>query len=479
MLRYVQSKLKAGKSKAAEEITNEILAKASGVFMWVVLAVDILNKEFQRGRLFAVKQRLQELPPKLSDMFSDIISRDCENMEDFLLCIQWILYASRPLHYKEFYLALVAGLDPTPENLEPWDSEKITREDVERFVLSASKGLAEITAADGGIDVVQFIHESVRDFFIKDDGFNKLWPDKQMDFETASHDRLRQCCQNYLGVDISVLIPHDASLPEKYDRKAYELHDQVDDRFPFLRYAKASVFYHSNIAARSISQEKFLRSLDLQAWIRRNNLCELGVVSDQYYSPKMTLVLILTESRYTPRLIKQAIIVESENLVRPEQYVYAAFLATINGDITTVKALLEIGKVDPCSQDDLGFTILTYAAIYDHKDIVKLLINNDDVDINMADRDSRTPLMHAAINGKDDVAKLLISKDQIEINCRDKRGCTPLIWATIKGHRNVAEVLLNSGKIDVTVKDTSGKTALMHAIEKQHTELEKLISGAS
>ena len=41
--------------------------------MWVVLVVDILNKEFSNGRIFAVKRRLQEIPEKLSDLFRDIL----------------------------------------------------------------------------------------------------------------------------------------------------------------------------------------------------------------------------------------------------------------------------------------------------------------------------------------------------------------------------------------------------------------------
>ncbi|RYP80768.1 hypothetical protein DL770_006088 [Monosporascus sp. CRB-9-2] len=91
--KYVRNKLRAGTGKFLEEIRTEILRKAAGVFMWAVLVVDILNKEFSRGRNFAVKKRLQEIPAKLSELFKDILTRDNENMADLLLCIQWILYA--------------------------------------------------------------------------------------------------------------------------------------------------------------------------------------------------------------------------------------------------------------------------------------------------------------------------------------------------------------------------------------------------
>jgi hypothetical protein len=45
---------------------------------------------------FAVRKRLQEIPAGLSELFKDLLKRDNENM-DGLLCIQWILYAKRPL----------------------------------------------------------------------------------------------------------------------------------------------------------------------------------------------------------------------------------------------------------------------------------------------------------------------------------------------------------------------------------------------
>lgn len=42
--KYVRSKLRAGNSKASQEISAEILKRASGVFLWVVLVVKILNR---------------------------------------------------------------------------------------------------------------------------------------------------------------------------------------------------------------------------------------------------------------------------------------------------------------------------------------------------------------------------------------------------------------------------------------------------
>ncbi|KAI1120850.1 hypothetical protein F5Y10DRAFT_289150 [Nemania abortiva] len=155
---YVRSKLQAGRGKDISSVKTELLEKAAGVFMWVVLVVDILNREFQRGRIFAVRKRLQETPSELSALFKDILSRDNENMTDLLLCIQWILYAKRPLKPEEFYYAVAAGLDTGPENVAEWDPQYTTEDDMGRFVSSSSKGLAEVTKSKAR--TVQFIHES-------------------------------------------------------------------------------------------------------------------------------------------------------------------------------------------------------------------------------------------------------------------------------------------------------------------------------
>ena len=57
---YLSSALQIGHSRLAEEIRSELKEKACGVFMWVVLVVDILNKEYVTNITFRQK-RLQNL----------------------------------------------------------------------------------------------------------------------------------------------------------------------------------------------------------------------------------------------------------------------------------------------------------------------------------------------------------------------------------------------------------------------------------
>jgi hypothetical protein len=74
---FVRTNLHLGVAtpKRRKEITARIIGKASGVFLWVILVVKILQKEVSGGRLHAVQARLDEIPPGLTELFQDILRR--------------------------------------------------------------------------------------------------------------------------------------------------------------------------------------------------------------------------------------------------------------------------------------------------------------------------------------------------------------------------------------------------------------------
>ncbi|KAJ2972729.1 hypothetical protein NUW58_g9126 [Xylaria curta] len=382
--KYVRSKLKAGKGKAVETVRTELLQKAAGVFMWVVLVVNILNEEFNRGRMFAVKKRLQETPAELSKLFKDILRRDNKNMPDLLLSIQWILYAKRPMKPEELYYAVVAGLDPTRENLARWDPEQITADDMNRFVCSSSKGLAEITKSKAR--TVQFIHESVRDFLLKDGGIQELWPDLGANFQSLSHDQLKKCCYEYLQTTISNRNTKNQELPKASSDEAKDLRQQASQEFPFLEYATHQVLYHANFAATDLPQHDFVNSFDLGAWIHMHNL--LAKFETRRHQLNTTLPYILAENGFA-RLLDGISWHDTQVSHPKERHVYPLFAALANGHGEAIKALLQL-------QDGL--------AISDGI-IAKLAYGR-----NFAAERGETPLLWAARNGHLEIVLVLIEK---------------------------------------------------------------------
>ncbi|KAF2802763.1 uncharacterized protein BDZ99DRAFT_454463, partial [Mytilinidion resinicola] len=270
---YLHSELKAGKSKLVTQIKEEILERASGIFLWVVLVVQMLNKEFDRGRIHALRRRLDEIPNGLDELFQDILTRDGQNLEDLVLCLQWILFAKRPLKTQELYFAVLSGASPDDLQMTAWDPEEITKQDMERFILSSSKGLAETTKSNH--QTVQFIHESVRDFLLKGNGLDRLQPRLGDNFVGLSNERLKHCCQAYMEIDFSGYLPVDTELPIASTKEAKELRQLASEKFPFLEYAVHNVLCHADTASQyEISQSGFLQSFPRKEWIHLDNVLE-------------------------------------------------------------------------------------------------------------------------------------------------------------------------------------------------------------
>ena len=148
--------------------------------MVVILVVGILQQEYGDGHKHMRRQRLLEIPGDLHELVRDISKRDHRNKGEFLLWTQWLLFASRPLHAAELYFAILSGIDPT--TVSAWDCNVIEEADIQRFIISSSKGLAEVTDTRND-SIVQFIHESVKDFFLKEKESGAIWSHRKENIE--------------------------------------------------------------------------------------------------------------------------------------------------------------------------------------------------------------------------------------------------------------------------------------------------------
>ena len=98
---YVYNKLKAPNTEIMDQIRAELLRKASGLFLWAVLVVNILNRACDHGRIRGLlHKKLDEIPEKLGDLFADIL-RGNNTKDDTILCLEWILFFKRSLKLEE------------------------------------------------------------------------------------------------------------------------------------------------------------------------------------------------------------------------------------------------------------------------------------------------------------------------------------------------------------------------------------------
>jgi len=146
--------------------------------------------------------------------------------------------------------------------------------------------------------------------------------------------------------------------------------------------------------------------------------------------------------------------------------------AVSNGDVATVRAMIEKNPNLVFAQDKTGGTALQYAAIYDRKDVAEILLANK-AEVDARDDLGNTALHTAAARGHADIAKVLIAA-KADVNAKTARGFTPLDGAAFRGYTDVAEVLLDSGA-GVNAMDGRGATALYWAKKSGHKTMEDLL----
>ncbi|EUC50849.1 hypothetical protein COCMIDRAFT_66802, partial [Bipolaris oryzae ATCC 44560] len=333
IINYIGTELKIGKSKKAQKIRDDVREKAAGIFMWVVLVIGILNKEWDRGRIDRLQQKLHEIPSDLHDLFRDILTRDSNNTEQLVLCIQWVLFAKQPLSPEQLYYAILSGIDN--DAVSAWDPDEIDQDSIKRYILDSSKGLTDITASKN--QKIQFIHESVRDFLLKENGLAKIWPEYQHNFLGQSHERLKQCSWKYINI---ILEKSSYILDNPYNPSSMailERRSSAEQKFPFLEYAVHNIFYHADLAEdHHISQSIFLDQLQLESWVLLDNYLEK--FSIRRHRKTVSLLYILAELNCA-NLIKSQITSENVLKVTKERYGCPLFAAVALGNDAAVRVL--------------------------------------------------------------------------------------------------------------------------------------------
>lgn len=525
---YLGKKLNIGHSKIAEQIRIDVQEKASRVFLWVVLVVEILNKEYDHGRIHALRNKIRHIPGDVHELFHDILTRDHDHQEELLLCIQWVLFARQPLAPEELYFAVLSGIESGAPS--KWDAESITVKDIGRYVIGSSKGLAEVTRSEK--PTVQFIHESVRDFLLKENGLKEIWPDLGTKFQGKSHQSLKRCCLTYISTDLYTNLD---LLPKASSEHATELREWIRKAFPFSKYAVQNVLYHADAAeGGEVEQTSFLEEFQLDDWIELDNIFTSWKIDR--HTPKASLLYILAENNLG-NLIRRHPLKLSCFEMENECYVMPIFAALATNRSEAVRSLLEaqVESKPPLSplhdlwkqynpsnnrpgllqtlmfvrrreilsylteiadeavtvafllaQNDcdteskyIERTPLSWAAARGHETIVELLLETGRVDVEAKDFRGRTPLSWAAGNGQETVVQLLLQTGQVELEAKDYEGRTSLSWAAANGQLAIVELLLETTRVDVDSQDRFGRTPLSLAAANGHSAVVTLLRARS
>jgi ankyrin repeat protein len=506
---YIKSKLRLGKSKAAEELRSRILEKSSNIFLWVVLVLDILNSEYPNSSISLKKaqERLNQIPPKLSELFEMILERDGQNREQLQLCLKWILFATRPLKPPELYFAVQLGLDKSSSG--HWDPDDVDPDQINTFVRSSSKGLAEVTRNKAS--EVQFIHESVRDFLLGK--YAGQSPEASSNFIGHSHEILKDCCIAQLSTRAGNCTVIPEPLPKA--RETAELREKICSDHPFLEYAVINVYRHANGAQQNeIEQENFLAHFNRIRWILLNNVLEK--FDSKRYTGSASLLYLLAE-RDLDALIRIHPQGSSFLVEEGERYGVPLLAAVANGSNKAVKTFLELKAKSRCQKSRLhaiyedyctdsagqllpsrNFTysrrrgVLSYLVEYGSTRLVEFVLTTGECNLKLPDHDELPKLSSAVQQDPDTLAQLLPDgQDQTEVNHeveehdnqlpfyrRRRIGPDPPLWCTIKARKySMTKLLLDAG-VDTEVKNFAGRLPLSEAVINNDEVLTKLLLEA-
>ena len=163
-------------------LANLVATRASGVFIWVRLVVDLLAKGIQDGTPHRIlEEKVNKIPQELRDLYADTLRRiEAEYSTEAFIMLQTTLCSFEPLPLK--VLMFTSGLNThfheiNPEKTSPPKHRRSYFRGVTMELTSSQKsrlasrsgGLLEVVQADqsefesDGL-VVQFIHQTVKEY---------------------------------------------------------------------------------------------------------------------------------------------------------------------------------------------------------------------------------------------------------------------------------------------------------------------------
>eukprot|EP01083_Nonionella_stella_P006357 18457_1 len=149
--------------------------------------------------------------------------------------------------------------------------------------------------------------------------------------------------------------------------------------------------------------------------------------------------------------------------------------ATRRRDFLEIKrVLLEDENVDMNARTPNGFTPLLLACQYGNVDIVKLLLNKNTTDVNAENKWNDTALIKAVQKGHSDIVKEILKhrKDgRANVDHGNYCGDTALILSAYKGWYDICRLLVENSDqpANIHVVDKEGRTALDWSRRKGRT----------
>ena len=352
---YVRNKVQDS-SLIDHELESEIIRKANGVFMWVVLVFrQLLDAEDQGHSRAEKKKILEDLPAELNDLFRRILrSVKPRHWQTRTLLFQYAMVAREPLSARDMQLAIAFSANPPPKSIESWLSSESYLEPrvaFPNFVREVSGGLLELSFTEaeevddskGKRLKIQFIHESVRDFMQSAASHGILGIASVNEIFQQGHQNLRDACLAYLSsqevlgnLDRLVDSERRCDSERRYDPEGYE---GGKAKYSFMRYAASTWPFHARRAEYHGQSQGFL--VQLTTKIAFHGALKLWAAIRFKLGPFNRKVYPWRTENYGPHSVEESYILPTNATSMKEVLLW---VSCAEGIVSCIRPLIQAGE---------------------------------------------------------------------------------------------------------------------------------------
>ena len=383
-----------------------------------------------------IKKALEALPKgsnALDLAYHGAMQRIEDQLEGFRLLAKqllgWLTYSQRLMSVQEVQHAL--AIEPGAPD---FDEDNLG--DIDEIVGFC----AGLVIVDGETHIIRLVHYTTQEYFRRNG--DKILASAQLEIAIS--------CLTYLLYE-----NFGAGWVIDKNRRGYRSVKARIQRYPFLEYAAMYWAYHTGRCEQRNVKELFMSFAK----------------DDRKVSSASQVVLALNENRFFLRDVDET---KSRNPLSA-MHIIAYF-----GYEEMISELLYYGFAAD-TEDSTQRTPLWWAARQGRKAVVSLLLSQNYINVNhhglVGNKHYQipfeTPLAIAAQRGNAQVMKLLIQREDMDVNLPDRFGSSPLQRAVQQAEIEAVELLLTREDIDVNSKDKSGMTPLLSAVIEGQTEMVK------